>query len=276
MEYKFSVLMSVYYKENTDYLKQALESIENQTLKAAEWVLVEDGILTDELYGVINQYKEKYGNFLKIIKLRKNSGLGEALMVGVQNCSYPLIARMDTDDISRNDRFELQINEFKKDPSLDICGSHIYEFIDDINNIVSTRIVPLEDKEIKEYQKRRDSFNHMSVMFKKQSVLDSGNYETCFLMEDTLLWVKMFLNNCKGKNIDDYLVYARVGKDMYSRRGGLKYFKKYRNARKVIYKTGYISYFDYLITILIQFIVCIIPNRLREFIFKKLLHKEVQ
>ena len=274
MEYpKFSVLMSLYLKEKPEYLNEALKSVINQTVKPNEIVIVYDGPITTELKSVVEQYVSNNPGLIKIIDNPENKGLGLALADGVPQCTYELIARMDTDDICRKDRFEKQLEEFVKDPRLDICGSHILEFEEKEENIVARRRVPLVDKDIKEYQKRRDGFNHVSVMFKKKSVLAAGNYQSCLLMEDTLLWANMFMNGAKGKNIDDYLVYVRIGKDMYERRGGYDYYKKYKAGRRKVYETGYISWVDYKMTLIVQFIVAAIPNRVRGFVFKNLLHR---
>lgn len=273
MEYpKFSVLMSLYIKEKAEYLDDALASVLKQTVKPDEIVIVYDGPITTELRNVVENYISKNPGLIKVIENPENKGLGLALADGVPQCKYELIARMDTDDICREDRFEKQLQEFAKDPTIDICGSHILEFEGNKDNIVAQRRVPLVDKDIREYQKRRDGFNHVSVMFKKKSVLAAGNYQSCLLMEDTLLWANMFMNGAKGMNIDDFLIYVRIGKDMYERRGGLDYYKKYKAGRKNVYETGYISWVDYKITLLIQFIVAVIPNRVRGFVFKKLLH----
>ena len=273
MEYpKFSVLMSLYIEEKAEYLDDALASVLKQTVKPDEIVIVYDGPITTELRNVVENYISKNPGLIKVIENPENKGLGLALADGVPQCKYELIARMDTDDICREDRFEKQLQEFAKDPTIDICGSHILEFEGNKDNIVAQRRVPLVDKDIREYQKRRDGFNHVSVMFKKKSVLAAGNYQSCLLMEDTLLWANMFMNGAKGMNIDDFLVYVRIGKDMYERRGGLAYYKKYKAGRKKVYETGYISWVDYKITLLIQFIVAVIPNRVRGFVFKKLLH----
>lgn len=274
MEYpKFSVLMSLYLKEKPEYLNEALKSVINQTVKPNEIVIVYDGHITTELKSVVEQYVSNNPGLIKIIDNPENKGLGLALADGVPQCTYELIARMDTDDICRKDRFEKQLEEFVKDPRLDICGSHILEFEEKEENIVARRRVPLVDKDIKEYQKRRDGFNHVSVMFKKKSVLAAGNYQSCLLMEDTLLWANMFMNGAKGKNIDDYLVYVRIGKDMYERRGGFDYYKKYKAGRRKVYETGYISWVDYKMTLIVQLIVAAIPNRVRGFVFKNLLHR---
>ena len=131
--------------------------------------------------------------------------------------------------------------------------------------------MPLFDSEIKKYQKRRDGFNHVTVMFKKSAVLKAGNYQHALLMEDTLLWVNMFLCGATSANVDDYLVYVRTGADMFERRGGLSYFKKYKAGRKLVYKTGYISRWDYFVTLIVQFVVAIVPNKIRRLIFHKIL-----
>lgn len=269
----FSVLMSLYYKENPEYFKESLNSVLNQTVKPDQIVIVKDGPLTEELDCVLNDYVTASPELYTIVPLEKNQGLGLALREGILHCKYELVARMDTDDVSRRDRFELQLKEFEKDNTLDICGSHVLEFEGNIDNIVAKRTVPLDDDDIKKYQKRRDAFNHPSVMYKKSKVLEAGNYQSCLLMEDTYLWVNMFLHGAKGKNIDDNLLYFRVGKDMFERRGGWSYYKKYKQGRKKVYKTGYISWWDYRWTLIVQFIVALIPNKLRAFVFKKILHK---
>lgn len=263
--------MSVYIKERPEFLRQALDSVFSQTLLASQVVLVEDGPLTSELDSLIEDYCNKYPE-LDVVPLAENRGLGLALAEGMLHCKYELVARMDSDDIARKDRFEKQLKMFEDNPKLDICGSHMTEFEGDESNIVTRRRVPLTDSEIKKYQKTRDGLNHVTVMFKKSSVLNAGNYQHCPLMEDTLLWVNMFKNGATAMNIDDYLVNVRIGKDMYERRGGWEYFKKYKHARKRVYETGYISRFDYYYTLLVQLVVALIPNKVRGFVFKKLLH----
>ena len=265
--------MSLYIKEKPEYFGACMQSVLNNTVLPNEIVIVLDGPITDELQEVLNKYVSKEPSLYKVVPLETNQGLGLALKEGIQHCSNELVARVDTDDICRKDRFELQLKEFEEDPKLDICGSHIAEFDESPDTIVAKRIVPLDDKAIKKYQKRRDAFNHMTVMYKKSAVLAAGNYQSCLLMEDTLLWANMFKNGAKAKNIDDFLVYARIGKDMYERRGGFAYYKKYKAGRKEVYKTGYISWWDYKYTVIIQFFVALMPNKLRGFVFKKMLHK---
>lgn len=270
---EFSVLISLYINEKAEYFDACMKSILNQTISPDEIVIVKDGPVSEEVEAVIEKYRSIQPELYRIVSYAQNRGLGYALAKGIEACRYELVARMDADDLARWDRFEKQLKEFEKDPALDICGSDINEFEKDPNCIVAKRRVPSKDEDIKEYQKTRDAFNHMSVMYKKSAVLKAGNYQTCPLMEDTYLWVRMIQNDTKCKNIKEPLVYVRIGKDMYKRRGGLRYFLKYREGRKMVRETKYISAKEYYITLAVQLCVALVPGSLRGWIFKKVLHR---
>lgn len=236
---KFSVLMSVYKNDISEYLNQAIESVLNQTIKPNEIVIVVDGSISIELKDILEKYKEKYDIF-KIIYLKENQGLGDALRIGLKYCTYNIVARMDSDDISVPNRFEKQVQEFEKDKDLDIVGGQIYEFIDNKENIICSREVPLENDDIYKYAKKRCPFNHVTVMFKKDSVLNSGGYLKWYNNEDYYLWIRMMESKSKFKNVPEYLVYVRVGNEMYQRRGGIQYFKsEYRITKVFIQQKDY-------------------------------------
>ncbi len=140
--------------------------------------------------------------------------------------------------------------------------------------MLSKRNVPINHKEIVQYQKIRSAFNHMTVMYKKSTVIKAGNYEHCPLMEDDMLWVRMILSGANCSNIDDYLVFVRTGTAMIERRGGWSYFKKYRDAKKKIREIGFIKNRDYLVAVGLQLIISMIPSKLRLWVFKKFLRME--
>ena len=270
---KFSVLMSLYIKEKPEYLRTCMDSIFTQTALPNEVVIVLDGPITEELQMVVDHYMQENPGLIRLVPLEQNRGLGLALAEGIQHCRNELVARMDTDDICRKDRFEKQLAEFEKNPKLDICGSHIAEFESDPQVIKCVRKVPLENADIRRYQRKRDGFNHVSVMFKKSAVLAAGNYQHALLMEDTLLWANMFLNGAMGRNIDENLVFVRAGDEMIARRGGFGYFLKYREGRRKVLQTGFISKWDYFQTLAGQLVVALMPAKLRLFVFRKLLRR---
>ena len=270
MDFKFSVAMSVYKNDQPNYFKQAMDSIIKQTLTPNEIILVIDGPISDELKNVVDTYENKY-SLIKTIWLKENKGLGNALKLAVENAKYDLIARMDSDDIAVCDRFEQQINIFKTNPNVDIVGGDISEFIDVDTNIVGIRKVPKENNEIREYMKIRCALNHVTVMFKKQTVIAAGNYQDWFWNEDYYLWIRMVLINTYFQNTGTTLVKVRVGKEMYKRRGGKKYFISEKKLQDFMYKNKVISLPTYIINVTKRLIVeIILPNSLREWVFKNL------
>ena len=172
---KISVLMSVYKKENPEYLRASLESILVQTRTADEILLIEDGPLTQELYQVVAEYQKKC-DYLHVHAMEQNVQLGRALAKGVELCQYDLIARMDTDDIAMPDRLEKEEAYMEAHPEVDVVGGAIREFNDE-GTIDRVKNMPKTQEEILEYVKVRNPLNHMTVMYRKDSILKAGNYK---------------------------------------------------------------------------------------------------
>ena len=183
-ELKFSVLMSVYKKENAEYFKQAMDSVINQTLAPEQIVLVRDGEVPELLQQTIDEYLEKFPELFTYVPLEQNGGLGNALNFGLNYCRNELVARMDTDDICVPDRFEKQVAFFKENPEIDIVGGNIAEFSESIEKIIDYRVVPKTQDEISKRIKTRSPLNHVTVMFKKTAVLNAGNYQPFHFVED--------------------------------------------------------------------------------------------
>ena len=272
---KFSVAMSVYKNDNPVFLERALESITTlQTVKPNEIVFVVDGPISEELEVVVKKYEDIY-DFFRVIRLEENGGLGNALRIAVKESKFELIARMDSDDVAVANRFEQQLEFFYNNEILDIVGGDISEFIGEENNIVAYRKVPNSDKDIKEYLKTRCPLNHVSVMYKKSSVEKVGGYLDLFWNEDYYLWIRMVENNCIMANTGTVLVNVRVGEDMYRRRGGRKYFKSERFLQKYMLERKMINRSTYVFNVLKRWIVqCLLPNKLRGWVFKKFARKE--
>lgn len=268
----FSVLISLYFKEHPKYLRQSLDSVFSQTLRADEVILVEDGPLPPELDSVVKEYESNYSE-MKVIPLPINQGLGKALNEGLKYCSYDIVARMDTDDIAISTRFEKQINIFNEYPQADVVSSWIEEFDTESGEIISERKLPEFPFEIYEYGKKRCPINHPAVMFRKGSVQFAGGYKAFPLFEDYYLWVRLLLNGAKFYNVQESLLRFRTSKDMYRRRGGLKHAIDEVRFQRHIKKLGYISWKQFFTNVTMRFIVRIIPNSLRTWIYRHLLRK---
>ena len=157
---QFSVLISVYKNENPKFLDKALQSVEQQTVIPSEIVLVEDGPIPEHLQEVIDNHRDKFVNNFKVIKSIRNQGLGAALRLGTKFVSTNWIARMDSDDISVSNRFELQLNEIIKNPELAVVGGQIQEFAGKTSQVVGYRRVPTAESVLRQFIKWRSPFNH--------------------------------------------------------------------------------------------------------------------
>lgn len=268
----FSVLMSVYKNEKADYMKLALESIyTEQILKPNEIILVQDGPLTEELYELIDKYKEKYKGILKTIPLEKNLGLGNALNIGLKKCSYEMVARMDTDDIAFPERFEKQIKYMSENKGVGVLGSSLLEFKGSVENILSKKVTPIKD--IEKYIKFRNPINHPTVVFRKSEVIRVGSYKDINLFEDWYLWARMFVNGSKIKNLEEPLLYFRTSLEMFERRGGWKYVKAESKLQKEFLNLGLINNLEYVRNMIIRNVGKVVPNKIRKVLYLKFLRK---
>lgn len=270
----YSVLMSVYHKENPFWLEQAIQSMMDQTIRTDDFVIVCDGPLTPDLNEVIERFERNYPGIFQIIRRNKNYGLGLSLGYGITFCKNELIARMDSDDISKVNRCEIELDMFDKDSSLDIVGCWENEFENDLNTPIAVHKVPSGKENVKSFMRRRCALLHPTVIFKKSSVLKCGNYHDVRLFEDYDLFMRMIVENkCNGDNVPAALYDMRVNDEFYRRRGGIKYMHTIVKFKKTQYKKGYISFNDYLISCWTQRIVCLMPNKIRKWFYLKFLRK---
>ena len=273
-DYKgYSVLMSVYHKEKPEYLKQAIASIQAQTLPTDDFVLVCDGPLNDALDAVIAKKQQEMGKTLNVVRLAKNGGLGNALNEGIKHCKNELVARMDSDDIAYQDRCEKQIAVFYKHPEVSICSGIVEEFTSTPDVVDAKRVPPEAHEEIVEFAKKRNPFNHPCVMYKKSAVEAVGSYQDFYLLEDYYLWLRMLMAGYQGYNIQESLLHMRSGSDMYLRRAGWKYAKTQARLFKFMKSQGFIDEGQYIKSCVIRSGSALAPNWLRKLMFEKVLRK---
>lgn len=268
----YSVLMSVYKKERPEYLKAAMDSIWDQTVGTDDFVLVCDGPLTEGLDDVIADMQQDHPQ-LNVVRLDKNMGLGIALNEGLGHCKNELVARMDSDDISRKNRCEKQLKVFNKWPVLDICSGTVEEFSESVDEVDAKRVLPKKPEEIANFAKKRNPFNHPCVMYKKSAVQQAGGYQDFHLLEDYFLWIRMLQNGAKGYNIEAPILWMRAGSDMYRRRSGIDHALSQVKLFKYMRDTQYISNFDFIKSAVIRFCASLVPNFVRKNMFKLFLRK---
>lgn len=270
----FTVLMSVYYKDNPIYFRQSLESVMNQTVRPNEIVLIKDGPLTSELDYVINEFQNLYSSIFNIVTLDKNKGLGKALSIGILKCTNELIARMDSDDICLFNRFEIQLNFLNKNLNVDLVGSNVEEFNNIPGDLKRFRIMPESGDKLKKYSKFRNPLNHPSVMFRKSKVIQAGNYDDDILyFEDYSLFIRMLKNGSKFYNIQSSLLNFRVGTgiDTIKRRSGLNYLNEEWKFSLLSLKIGHINFIEWLFYIITKLPFRLLPSRVVLFVYNKFL-----
>jgi amylovoran biosynthesis glycosyltransferase AmsE len=261
--------MSVYKKEDPSYFYQALESIYKQEKKTFDIVIVHDGPLNESLYKVINDWKGKLN--IKEVILKDNAGLGVALNEGLKYCKYNLVARVDTDDINIPTRFEQQYKYMMEHEDIALCGSHIDEFDIDPLVITSHRKVPL-GKDLDNSIFKRNPINHMTVMFRKNAVLDAGGYQHLRFMEDYFLWVRMYVKGYKLVNLDTVLVKARIGNGMLKRRKGIDYYRSELTFMNKVLKMDVKNKPKIMVTFLIRSHIRLLPQSALKKVYQLVRH----
>ena len=272
---KFSVLMSVYIKEQPDSFESSLESILiNQTVIPDEFVLICDGPLTDELNKVIERFCTEFPEIMKIHRLEKNVGLGQALNIGLEKCSNEIIARADSDDVCVPERFARQLEYITAHPEAAAVGSGIDEFDTDWNNPIYTKHMPQSFAEIKKMNRYRNPLNHMTVMFRKSMVMQAGSYMPLPYVEDYYLWVRLIACGYELANMSDILVHARIGNGMLKRRANKQYISSWKVLNKYKLEHGQINRIEYAANWILVRLFVYEPQFLRKMSYRTMLRNK--
>lgn len=262
-----SILMSIYKNENPVYFEQALVSILEQTRKPSEILIMIDGPITKEIDAVLQKYRSQHSQ-IKTYQFEQQVMLGKALRKGVELCENELIARMDTDDIARPDRLQKQYEYMIRHKEVDILGGCIEEFDEDGNQFIKR--MPTGCKNIKEYAKYRNPINHMTVMFRRQAVLNAGNYRHFPFLEDYDLWLRLIAKDAVIENLSDILVDMRRSKAVFKRRRGISYLFCFLKLRRQQKELGLLSNAEYIRTTLCTICFCLQPAALQKRTYSRL------
>lgn len=269
----YSVIMAVYINDKADWLTQAVESILGQTVPSNDIIIVVDGPVSKEVNDVINLYERN--SIINIIRLKENRGLGYALNLGIKNSKNELIGRMDSDDISFPNRFEIQLNKFKNDSNLEILGGQIVEFLNETSEAVSYRMVPVLHEDIVKFSRRRNPFNHPTIMYKKSMVLKVGCYDPeAVRVEDYDLWLRAIAQGAHCANVEFTVLGYRIDNNTIKRRKSFVSFVSHIRARRRFYLNNYIGLTDFFYGVMSQAILFIMPTRLAGLTFKKVLRDD--
>ncbi len=265
---KYSVLMSVWRNDSAEHLALALKSIyEEQRRKPDEIVVVFDGPLTDELYSVLNSFREGKEETVKYFPQEENRGLGEALRIGAEKCTGDYIFRMDADDISAPERFLKQANYIEEHPDIDVLSANTAEFLESTDEEMRLCTFPETHEGIAKLAKTRNPVNHMTVCVKRESLIRCGSYMPLHLLEDYYLWLRMLADGCKFATYAEPLVYVRIGNGMYSRRSSKTQIKGWRVLQDFMVDHKMISKLRRFKNMITVRIFVKIPPRLKKWVY---------
>lgn len=263
----FSVLLPVYHRDDPVHLARSFASVTTgQDLIPAEVVIVRDGPIGPRLARLLESCVETAAVPVTVVPLERNRGLAYALHAGLEACSYEIVARQDADDISRPQRFAIQVPLV--DQGLDIVGSAIQEFetdaeIDSPSDLGMVRRPPLTAEEIAHAIHFRSPFNHPSVVYRKSAVLAAGGYQDLPQMEDYWLFARMIGAGARAANVREPLVLYRVGAGAYARRGGMRLLRSELELQRRMHQRGLTSKTEYVRNAVLRGGYRLVPESLR-------------
>jgi glycosyltransferase involved in cell wall biosynthesis len=267
----FSVLLPVYYGDDQQQLNTAIQSVLDQTVSPNEIVIVADGDLPRKIRIELDRWLETYGSLFNFYQNEENVGLGTTLKRGLKKCSNDLVARMDADDRSVEDRFERQLHRIDSNPKLDVIGGFMADSVDESGNFRHIRKVPTSHKAIYDMAKTRNPINHPTVMLRRSSVLSAGNYADLRYIQDYELWGRMLNRGYKFENIPDVLVINNDSQSVSERRGGTDYIQYEIAVVYSLYSNGFLTVPQTLKSLLLRAPVRLLPSRVRDAVYKRVL-----
>lgn len=228
---KISVIMSV-FNETLEWLKEAVESILNQTYQNLEFIIIVDN---PDLPLEISHYLEKIAyqdTRIQVCRNRENVGLAVSLNHGIELATGEYIARMDADDISLPDRLLKEI-QYLKLHNLDLVSSNKYN-IDEQGNILSQDHDIIKNPDLA--MPYVNLVNHPSVLVKRSVIKEMGGYRPFINSEDYDLWLRIIEGGYKIGIINEPLIQYRLRKNSASIGRQLEQFYIAEYVRQLYYE----------------------------------------
>lgn len=206
-----TVLMSV-YDEKPEYLSQAIKSILEQTFSDFEFLIVDDCSSKEEIRNLLEEFA-KDDNRIKLLRNTTNMGLTASLNKGIEFSKGKYIARMDSDDIAERNRLKKQYQFMEENEGIAVSGSFAV-FVDENNQVVGSRRMPISSEEIKKKIVFRNPIIHPSAFMRKRVLRCIGQYDPRFRkIQDYDLWFRLIKAGYNIANIPEFLLRYRLTKE---------------------------------------------------------------
>lgn len=195
---KISILMGVY--NCADTLPEAIDSILNQTYTNWQLIICDD-CSTDNTYDIAKSYQDKHTDNIILIKNDVNRRLAYSLNHCLKYADGEFIARMDGDDISLPNRFEVQVDYLNKHPEYDLIGCAMQRFSG--NGKLADILYSIDNPDYYTL-KNKVPFHHATIMARKYVYDKLNGYTVCKRTErgqDYDLWFRFYHAGFKGQNL---------------------------------------------------------------------------
>lgn len=268
----FSLLLPVYGGDDAAFLRLAFESsVDRQSLRPAEAVIVQDGPVPLELAAELGRIEAESSIPVKIVRLPENRGLTEALNAGLDACAYPVVARMDSDDVSEPERFERQWALISA--GYDLVGTGMVEFESDPDVPSASRVPPVGSDRIRAHARTHNPFNHPTMMYRREALDRVGRYQPFGRMEDYWLGIRLIDSGARVENIADPLVRYRVGSGAFVRRGGWTEARTEWRLQRELLRMGFVTRGQYLRNVVMKGAYRLLPAGVKRVLFRGLIGK---
>lgn len=260
MNKNVSVVMTTYDGDEVSHLNECFESLIQQTQQPDEVIVVRGHDLRSELKKAIIEFKSTTTFTVRDISVTER-GRGYARKVGTTKASSEFVAIVDSDDIVCPHRIEEQFEYLCENPSTDAVGGYIGEFETVPDEIKGIREVPTNPDDVEKMAYHRCPINHPTVMFRRDAIIEVGNYREMEYGEDYELWCRLLSNNKILDNIPEVLVKARAS-ELISRRRGYKIARHEIKLQRAIVQSGFYGWWTAIINLSVRIPLRLLPERL--------------
>lgn len=266
----FSLLLPTYAGDDPSYLRLAFESsVDRQTLRPAEAVIVQDGPVPDALAAEIARIEAESPIPVRVVRIAENVGLTEGLNRGLAACGYPVVARMDADDVSDPERFEREWALISD--GYDLVGTGMVEFEEDPEKPAARRVPPVGAARIRQHARTHNPFNHPTMMYRVRALDRVGRYEPFGQMEDYWLGIRLIDSGAKVENLPEPLLRYRVGSGAFARRGGFAQARTEWRLQGELLRRGFVTRGQFLRNVVMKGAYRLLPAWVKRILFRQLI-----
>ena len=220
---EISILMPVFDTPAT-YLAECWDSIQAQTFREWELVLVDDGSRAAETIEELDRIAEDPR--VVLIRLDENQGIAPALNVGLSRCRGKLVARMDSDDKMMPTRLERQFAYMQTHSEVTILGTQLQAIEWQTEQLLRPTEHPeqVTDEYIQHQRNTSEIWflNHPTAMLRRSEVLNLGGYPKYRVAQDLGLWLKVFKAGLKIHNLPTVELHYRLHPNQVSTAQGVR------------------------------------------------------